>query len=120
MLLIGGGSGVVPLMAMMRHRRRTMPDLEMTLVYSARTADELIYADELDGDVSVTLTRETPDGWHGHAGRIDADLIAGPASDARIIFICGSNGFVETASGLALGAGVDRRVIRTERFGPTG
>ena len=119
-LLIGGGSGVVPLMAMMRHRRRTMPDLGMELIYSARTADELIYADELDGDVTVTLTREAPDGWRGHTGRIDAELIAEPASRARIVFVCGSNGFVEAASTLAVQAGVDPRMIRTERFGPTG
>jgi ferredoxin-NADP reductase len=119
-LLIGGGSGVVPLMAMMRHRRRTMPDLDMRLVYSTRTADDLIYADELDDDVTVTLTRETPAGWTGRTGRIDADLVARPAADARIVFICGSNGFVEAASALALGAGVDPRMIRTERFGPTG
>ena len=119
-LLIGGGSGVVPLMAMMRHRRRTMPDLPMELIYSARTAEELIYADELDGDVKVTLTREAPEGWTGHTGRIDAELIAEPASRARVVFICGSNGFVESASELALAAGVDRRMIRTERFGPTG
>jgi ferredoxin-NADP reductase len=119
-LLIGGGSGVVPLMAMMRHRRRTMPDLDMKLVYSARTAEELIYVDELDGDVAVTLTREAPAGWTGHTGRIDAELIAGPVTDARIVFICGSNGFVEAASSLVLEAGVDPRMIRTERFGPTG
>lgn len=119
-LLIGGGSGVVPLMAMMRHRRRTMPELEMKLIYSARTVEELIYADELDDDVTVTLTRETPEGWTGRTGRIDADLIAGPAVNARIVFICGSNGFVEAASSLALEAGVDPRMIRTERFGPTG
>ena len=91
-LLIGGGSGVVPLMAMMRHRRRTMPELEMELIYSARTVEELIYADELDDDVTVTLTRETPEGWTGRTGRIDADLIAGPARNARIVVICGSNG----------------------------
>ena len=119
-LLIGGGSGVVPLMAMMRHRRRTTPDLDMKLVYSARTAGDLIYADELGDDVTVALTREAPQGWTGHAGRIDADLIAGPAADARIVFVCGSNGFVEAASSLALEAGVDPRMIRTERFGPTG
>jgi ferredoxin-NADP reductase len=119
-LLIGGGSGVVPLMAMMRHRRRTMPELEMELIYSARTAEELIYADELDGDVVVTLTREAPGGWGGHTGRIDAELIAAPATRARIVFICGSHGFVEAASALALGAGVASQMIRTERFGPTG
>jgi ferredoxin-NADP reductase len=119
-LLIGGGSGVVPLMAMMRHRRRAMPELDMELIYSARTAEELIYADELDDDVTVTLTREAPEDWPGSTGRIDAQLIARPASRARIAFVCGSNGFVEAASQLALAAGVDRRMIRTERFGPTG
>lgn len=119
-LLIGGGSGVVPLMAMMRHRRRTMPELPMELIYSARTADELIYADELDGDVTVALTREAPEGWTGHTGRIDAELIARAAHGARIAFICGSNGFVEAATSLVLEAGFDRGMIRTERFGPTG
>jgi ferredoxin-NADP reductase len=119
-LLIGGGVGVVPLMAMMRHRRRTMPDLEMELVYSVRTPEELIYADELDDDVTVTLTRETPEGWTGPTGRIDVELIAAPAAQARIVFICGSHGFVEAASRLALAAGVEPGAIRTERFGPTG
>jgi hypothetical protein len=114
---------VVPhlyLMAMMRHRRRTMPDSEMELSSSARSAEELIYADELNGDVTVTLTREAPEGWTGPTGRINADLIARAAADARIVFICGSNGFVEAASSLALELGVEPRMIRTERFGPTG
>ena len=119
-VLIGGGSGVVPLMSMMRHRRRTMPELEMRLIYSARTSADLIYAEELDDDVAVTLTREVPDGWTGHAGRIDGELIAAAPLQSATIFICGSNGFVETASRLVLDAGVDRRMIRTERFGPTG
>jgi ferredoxin-NADP reductase len=119
-LLIGGGVGVVPLMAMMRHRRRAMPEREMELIYSTRTAEDLIYADELDGDVTVALTREAPAGWSGHTGRIDAGLIEPPAMRARIVFICGSNGFVEAASKLALGVGVERQMIRTERFSPTG
>ena len=70
--------------------------------------------------MTVTLTREAPAGWSGHTGRIDAELIAAPATRARIVFICGSNGFVEAASALTLEAGVDPRMIRTERFGPTG
>jgi ferredoxin-NADP reductase len=133
-LLIGGGSGVVPLMAMMRHRRRLnqapqqrrgsatphMPELEMTLVYSVRRPEEVIYADELDGDVLVTFTREAPEGWSGHTGRIDAGLIAAAAARSRAVFICGSNGFVEAASALALEAGADPGAILTERFGPTG
>ena len=71
-LLVGGGSGVVPLMAMLRHRRRTMPELPMRLVYSVRTAEDVIYADELGDDAVLTYTREPPAGWSGHRGRIDA------------------------------------------------
>jgi ferredoxin-NADP reductase len=124
-LLIGGGSGVVPLMAMLRHRRRTMPELPMRLVYSVRAPDEVIYAGELGDDADLTYTREAPAGWGGHTGHIDADLIAraaaqlGPASGGTV-FACGSNGFVETAATLALEAGFDASRIRTERFGPSG
>ncbi len=119
-LLLGGGSGVVPLMSMLRHRRRTMPDLDMSLVYSVRAPDELIYADELGEETVVTFTREAPDGWDGHTGRIDSDLIRAAGVDSGTAFICGSNGFVESAAGLALEAGFDPRQVRTERFGPTG
>jgi ferredoxin-NADP reductase len=118
-LLVGGGSGVVPLMAMLRHRRRTMPDLPMRLVYSVRTAEDVIYADELGDDALLTFTREPPAGWDGHTGRIDAAVLDGVADVSGIAFICGSNGFVEAASTLALGAGFEPRRVRTERFGPT-
>jgi ferredoxin-NADP reductase len=118
-LLVGGGSGVVPLMCMLRHRRRTMPDLPMRLVYSVRHADDMIYADELD-DTVLTFTRDAPEGWTGHRGRIDAELIAETGIDGGIAFVCGSNGFVESASNLLLDAGYDPQQIRTERFGPTG
>jgi ferredoxin-NADP reductase len=119
-LLIGGGSGVVPLMAMLRHRRRTMPDLPMKLVYSVRNADDVIYADELDDDALLTFTREPPAGWPGHRGRIDLPLVAEATSTPGIAFICGTNGFVEAASQLAMQAGFEAAQIRTERFGPTG
>jgi ferredoxin-NADP reductase len=123
-LLIGGGSGVAPLMAMLRHRRRVAPESPMRLVYSVRTPDELIYADELDPDTELTFTREAPEGWTGHTGHIDAELIAraahGMDAAAGAVFICGSNGFVETAATLALGAGFEAGRIRTERFGPSG
>lgn len=119
-LLVGGGSGVVPLMAMLRHRRRTMPEAEMRLVYSVRTAADVIYADELGGDAVLTYTREPPAGWTGHTGRIDAALIAGPAAGVMTAYVCGSNGFVEAASTLLLDAGLMPQWIRTERFGPTG
>jgi ferredoxin-NADP reductase len=119
-VLVGGGSGVVPLMCMLRHRRRTMPDLAMRLVYSVRTAGDVIYADELGDEALLTYTREAPKGWAGHTGRIDSTLIAEAFDDAQLAFVCGSNGFVEAASELLLGAGLDARRIRTERFGPTG
>ena len=118
-LLIGGGSGIVPLMSILRHRRRTMPDLPMRLVYSVRNADDVIYADELGDDALLTFTRAAPEGWSGHTGRIDADLLNGAADAGGVAFICGSNGFVESASSLALAAGYDPRSVRTERFGPT-
>ena len=119
-LLIGGGSGVVPLMGMLRHRRRTMPEVPMRLVYSVRSADEVIYADELDDDALLTFTREPPAGWSGHTGRVDGELIAAAGIDRGTVFVCGSNGFVETATGLAMDAGFEASSIRTERFGPTG
>ena len=120
-VLVGGGSGVVPLMAMLRHRRRTMPELPMRLVYSVRSAQDVIYAAELGDDAVLTFTRDPPEGWAGHTGRIDAQLIdEAVAGGARIAFICGTNGFVETASSLLLEAGLEPDQIRTERFGPTG
>jgi ferredoxin-NADP reductase len=118
-LLVGGGSGVVPLMSMLRHKRRTMPELDMRLVYSVRSGDELIYADEMGDDAIVTYTREPPPGWDGRTGRIDAALIEASAAGAAIAFVCGSTGFVEAASNLLLEAGMAPNAIRTERFGPT-
>ncbi|MBN1527483.1 MAG: ferredoxin reductase [Thermoleophilaceae bacterium] len=118
-LLLGGGSGIVPLMAILRHRRRTMPELPMRLVYSVRNADDVIYADELGDETLLTFTREAPGGWAGHTGRIDAALLDGTTDTSGVAFVCGSNGFVETASRLVLDAGYDPRSVRTERFGPT-
>jgi ferredoxin-NADP reductase len=119
-LLVGGGSGVVPLMAMLRHKRRTMPELDMRLVYSVRHADDVIYADELGDEALLTYTREAPDGWSGHTGHVDAELLRGPAAGAQLAFVCGSNGFVETASGLLLEVGMDPESVRTERYGDAG
>jgi ferredoxin-NADP reductase len=119
-VLVGGGSGVVPLMAMLRHRRRAMPEVDMRLVYSVRTAHDVIYADELDGATVLTYTREPPSGWTGHTGHVDAALLGAAAAGAMTAYVCGSNGFVETASALLLDAGLQAAWIRTERFGPTG
>jgi ferredoxin-NADP reductase len=119
-LLVGGGSGVVPLMSMLRHRRRTMPELPMRLVYSVRSAEDVIYADELGEDAELTFTREPPKDWRGHVGRIDGALIADSGFNSGTAFVCGSNGFVEAATKLLLEAGFDPGRVRTERFGPTG
>jgi ferredoxin-NADP reductase len=119
-LLVGGGSGVVPLMAMLRHRRRTRPETDMRLLYSVRTAEDVIYADELGPETVLAFSREPPAQWTGHTGRIDAALVAGVAAEAMSAYVCGSNGFVEAASTLLVGAGLDPGWIRTERFGPTG
>jgi ferredoxin-NADP reductase len=121
-LLVGGGSGVVPLMSILRTRRRTMPELPMRLVYSVRTAEDVIYADELGEDAVLTFTRAAPEGWGGHRGRVDEALIAQSADSlsSGIAFVCGSNGFVEWATELLLGSGFEPPRVRTERFGPTG
>ena len=120
-VLIGGGSGVVPLMAMLRHRRRTMPELSMRLLYSVRTADDVIYADELGAEATLTFTRRPPDQWTGHTGRISPDLVEDALADgAGTAFVCGSNGFVEAATELVMAAGLEPAQIMTERFGPTG
>jgi ferredoxin-NADP reductase len=116
-LLVGGGSGVVPLMSMLRHRRRTAPDLPMRMVYSVRTSEDVIYADELGDETRLTFTRDAPDGWSGHRGRIDASMLDDAGGTA---FVCGSNGFVEAASRLLLEHGFEPESVRTERFGPTG
>jgi ferredoxin-NADP reductase len=119
-LLIGGGSGVVPLMSMLRHRRRAMPEVPMHLVYSVRSQHDLIYADELGDDATITFTRGAPHGWGGHSGRIDGPLLERALVQDAVAFICGSTPFVAAAEELALDAGVDPSRIRTERFGPSG
>ena len=97
-LLVGGGSGVVPLMSILRHRRRTMPDLPMRLVYSVRAAGDVIYADELGDETVADLHARAAGRWTGHTGRIDSSLFAGSRDrPRRMAFVCGSNGFVESA-----------------------
>jgi ferredoxin-NADP reductase len=117
-LLVGGGSGVVPLMAILRHRRRTMPDLPMALVYSVRSAEDVIYAGELGEEAILTFTRRPPEGWQGYTGHIDASMITAAGIESGTVFVCGTNEFVEAAVELVLGTGFDPRRVRTERFGP--
>jgi ferredoxin-NADP reductase len=119
-LLVGGGSGVVPLMSMLRHRRAIAPDSPMRLVYSVRTGEDVIYRDELGDETLLTYTRSAPDGWSGHTGRIDEALVRAAGVEGGTAFICGTNGFVEAAVPLVLAAGFAPGEVRTERFGPTG
>ncbi len=131
LLLIAGGSGVVPLMAMLRHRAAAGSRAPARLLYSARTADELIYRDELDRlaadgsgfEVVYTVTRGAPPGWTGFTRRIDLPMlaqVAKPLGPDPMVFICGPTLMVESAAS-ALGAlGIAPERIKTERFGPTG
>jgi ferredoxin-NADP reductase len=127
LLLVAGGSGVVPLRAMLRHRAVTSPDVPARLLLSARTIDDVIYAGELwssDGlERFTTLTRGTPPGWDGYDRRIDRAMLAevafAPAEEPRI-FVCGPTAFVETASAALVDLGHDPARVKTERFGPTG
>jgi ferredoxin-NADP reductase len=119
LLLIGGGSGVVPLMSMLRHRRRALPEVPVRLLYSVRSPEDVFYRDELGEETTLTYTRRTPEAWTGAAGRIDAGLVARLAWTEGIAYVCGPNGFVETATGLLMHAGYDPERIRTERFGPS-
>ena len=117
-VLVAGGSGVVPLMAMLRHRRSVAPELPMRLLYAVRGADDVIYANDADDGVTLTYMREPPPGWSGHTGRIDAEFVAAAEPAGATCFVCGTNGFVSAASSLLIEAGADRPMIRTERFGP--
>jgi ferredoxin-NADP reductase len=124
-LLVGGGSGVVPLMAMIRSSPGKTP---MRLLYSSRTYEDVIYREELETppaqvEVFYTLTREQPPGWTGYSRRIDDDLlrdVAWPATEQPHVFICGSTRFVDAAADGLVRHGYDPRSVRTERFGATG
>ena len=129
LLLIGGGSGIVPLRSILRQRERTGSDAPVRLLYSARTRAELIYHDELarhrDGvDVIYTLTREQPDdGWTGYTRRVDGALLAEtawPAGEKPLAFVCGPTSFVETVAGGLVTLGYEPGRVKTERFGGTG
>jgi ferredoxin-NADP reductase len=128
-LLVGGGSGVVPLMAMIRARRATAARAPFRLLYSVRTPDDLLFGAELrrpahDGvDVTIAYTRTAPVDARRPAGRLtSADLIewGWPPEFAPQIFVCGPTGFVETMADALVALGHDPDRIRTERFGPTG
>ena len=125
--LFAGGSGIVPLRAMLRHRAATSSTSPARLVYSARSLEDIIYRPELtdptsDVDVQLALTRSWPEDWTGHRGRVDAALLDSatwPASQAPEIYICGPTGFVEEISRQMVARGHAPGRVKTERFGPT-
>jgi ferredoxin-NADP reductase len=129
LLLVAGGSGVVPLMAMLRQRAATGADVPAVLLLSSRSWDDVIYQAELErlngGGLRVvhTLTRSQPEGWDGYARRVDAAMLAevAPAADERPhIYVCGPTPFVEAVASALVELGHEPARIKTERFGPTG
>jgi len=131
LLLIGGGSGVVPLMSMLRHHQASAAMLGARLLYSSRSWDDVIYRDELERvtsstngpEVVHTLTRSQPPGWTGYTRRVDSQMLAEtawPASSMPSAFICGPTPFVESVAAALVILGYPPASVKTERFGPTG
>jgi ferredoxin-NADP reductase len=131
LLLVAGGSGIVPLMAMLRHRARAGDETPVRLLYSSRALEDIIYREELQRladesetlQVWHTLTRTQPSGWGGYSRRIDAEMLAevswGPEARPRV-FVCGPTPLVESVTAVLVELGHDPAVIKAERFGPTG
>jgi ferredoxin-NADP reductase len=131
LLLVGGGSGVVPLMAMIRRRALAGSDVPTRLLYSSRSAEEIIYREELERlaapadtlQVIHTLTRAQPADWTGYRRRIDEVMlaeVAWPPTDRPLVYICGPTRLVETVASTLVSLGHDPARVKTERFGPTG
>jgi ferredoxin-NADP reductase len=131
LLLVAGGSGVVPLAAMVRDRAREGSDVRAQLILSARTEADVFYRDELRGlaaedpavDLELTLTRERSPTWTGRRGRVDRALLeelAIPAADRPHAFVCGPTAFVEAVADALVDLGHAAELVRTERFGPSG
>jgi ferredoxin-NADP reductase len=129
LLLVGGGSGVVPLRAMLRHHKAIGSSVPVRLLYSTHSLDEAIYHDELSelnaaahADIRLTVTHSAPQAWRGYRRRIDRELlaeVAWPPAEKPLIYVCGPTGLVETAASVLVELGHDPSRIRTERFGPT-
>jgi ferredoxin-NADP reductase len=131
LLLVAGGSGLVPLMAMLRHRTAALSSVPTRLLYSSRTPEDVIYRDELEAlhaaknglEVVHTFTREQPPQWRGYARRIDTPMlreVVQPLGPAPLTYICGPTLLVETAANSLAQIGVPPGQICTERFGPSG
>jgi ferredoxin-NADP reductase len=130
LLLLGGGSGVVPLAAMLRHHAAMRSSIPARLLVSARSLDDVIYREELERlaepggpiDVRLTLTRSQAAGWAGYRRRVDHELlreVAWPAGHFPLAYVCGPTGFVEAASRGLVALGYEPGRVRTERFGPS-
>ncbi|HEX5849569.1 MAG TPA: ferredoxin reductase [Rubrobacter sp.] len=131
LLLVAGGSGIAPLMAMVRHREAAGSDTPVRLLYSSRSYPEIIFRGELetlaagDGTLEVvhTLTRSRPEGWSGYDRRIDAEMlreVAYQPEERPLAFVCGPTPLVETVATALVELGHDPARVKTERFGPTG
>jgi ferredoxin-NADP reductase len=131
LLLVAGGSGVVPLMSMLRHRDASGAALGARLVYSSRSWEDVIYREELERLASAThgpeiihtLTRSQPPGWTGYGRRVDAEMLtetAWPASSMPSAYVCGPTPFVEAVAAALVLLGYPATSVKTERFGPTG
>jgi ferredoxin-NADP reductase len=131
LLLVGGGSGVVPLMAMIRARAAAGAPAPARLLLSWRSWDEVIYREEIEGlarteagvEVVHTLTRAQPPGWDGYGRRIDREMlgeVTWPPEERPLAYVCGPTGLVEAAATALVELGHDPARIKTERFGPTG
>ena len=131
LLLVAGGSGVVPLMAMLRHRSRLASRVPTRLLFSSRHPEEIIYREELDRlasnadglEVFHTLTRSQPPGWSGFGRRIDERMLAEvlePLGISARAYLCGPTSLVETAANALVRLGLPPDRVRTERFGPSG
>ena len=131
LLLVAGGSGVVPLMAMIRHRAASGSDVPTRLLLSSRSFDEIIYHEELESlaarddglKVVHTLTRSRPEGWVGYGRRIDAEMlgeVAWSPEESPLVFVCGPTPLVEAAASALVSLGHEPARVKTERFGATG
>ena len=128
LLLVGGGSGIVPLMSMLRHRAAAAPEVPAVLLYSSRSSEEVIYREELARDqanltVLHTLTRSRPPDWGGYARRIDREMLTEVIEHlggVGHVFICGSDSFAEAVANAVVDIGVSPERIRIERFGASG
>jgi ferredoxin-NADP reductase len=131
LFLVGGGSGIAPLMAMIRHRAAAGSDVPTRLLYSSRSYGEIIFREELETlaareaslEVFHALTRSRPEGWAGYARRVDANMlreVAWSPNENPLAFVCGPTSFVEGVADALVSLGHDPARVKTERFGPTG